>query len=239
VQETENARKHLLEELSHDLRTPLTSLNTSAETLWDHWDEMPREEQREFVSVIRTELGYFLHLIEDLFFIAAIGEPRYKKTTERVDLVALAEAELRAREATSAQSGGPVLGWELAVDPAAREQAAVLGDPLLIRRLFKNALDNAARHASRRVRVALRPGDRMVEVGIEDDGRGISDEEIAGFGQRRQSRFGEGSQGASLGLGSVIMRTIVELHGGILSIRRRDSGPGSRLSFLLPRVPAG
>src|SRR6185437_14301757 len=47
IQETETARKILLEELSHDLRTPLTSLNTSVDTLNDHWEEMPREEQQE------------------------------------------------------------------------------------------------------------------------------------------------------------------------------------------------
>jgi K+-sensing histidine kinase KdpD len=240
VQETETARKNLLEELSHDLRTPLTSLNTSVETLTDHWDEMPSGEQKEFVQVVRTELRYFLHLIEDLFFIASIGEPRYKSATKRIDLNDLLKNELKGREKRAGSTSG--IKWELQCDEAANSEAFVLGDPLLIQRLFKNALDNAARHAASVVQVHLMPSKGAVEVRIENDGRTISDEEIESFGKRRKNRFqvADSSHEVSLGLGSVIMQAITELHGGSISIMRKESergagGQGTVLSLRLPK----
>lgn len=241
VQETEMARKNLLEELSHDLRTPLTSLNTSVDTLCEHWDDMPRQEQREFVSVIQTELGYFLHLIEDLFFIASIGEPRYKKTTRKVDLLELLANEVKGREKTAGSRQGPPLSWSVICDEPLKPEAFVLGDPLLIQRLFRNALDNAAKHAATYVKVRIMPLEQSVGILIEDDGSGITDEAVARFGQWRKNRFqvSESGQGVSLGLGSVIMRTILELHGGTFTIRRKDqggaAGAGTQLSLLLPK----
>ena len=113
--------------------------------------------------------------------------------------------------------------------------AEVLGDPILLQRLLKNALDNAARHAGSIVNVALEPREGSAEILVENDGESITDEAIAGFGQRRKNRFqpGEHARGASLGLGSVIMRTIAGLHGGSLEIGRRPGG-GTRLRIILP-----
>ena len=244
VQETEMARKNLLEELSHDLRTPLTSLNTSVETLTDHWNEMPREEQREFVSVIQTELGYFLHLIEDLFFIAAIGEPRYKKTTRKVDIFDLLAGEIKGRDKTTGGKPNNRISWTLDCDDRLRAEAFILGDPLLVQRLFKNAFDNATKYAASSVSVRILPSKDSVSVLVEDDGSGISDDEISSFGQRRRNRLlTDGSDRAiSLGLGSVIMKTILELHGGTLAIRRvkvaGSSKSGTQLSLFLPKDPS-
>ncbi len=235
VEETEMARKNLLEELSHDLRTPLTSLNTSVETLYDHGSEMPPEEQHEFISMVKTELGYFLNLIEDLFFIAAIGEPRYKKTTERINLPELLSNEIKTREKTARAQGSPIQ-WKIASDEASEAEATILGDPLLIQRLFKNALDNAAKHARAEVAVRLLTLEAALAILIENDGNGITDHEIACFGQRRKNRFqaSETQQGVSLGLGSVIMKTILELHGGTFDIQRKHGASGTVLSIKLP-----
>lgn len=241
VQDTEQARKHLLEELSHDLRTPLTSLRTSVETLSEHFEEMPAPERKELIAVARTELGYFLHLIDDLFFIADIGEPRYKKSTREIDLPELLREEIRSREAREkrvgevAASGRTPLRWEFACDEGAR--GPILGDPLLIQRLFKNALDNAAKHAGSSVRVVVSALVDSLVVKVEDDGVGISDEAIGGFAQRRRHR--QEGDGVSLGLGSVIMRTILELHGGRLVIRRLEglekNRQGTQLTLFLPK----
>ena len=242
VQETETARKNLLEELSHDLRTPLTSLNTSAETLYDHWDEMPRAEQKDFVSVIRTELGYFLHLIEDLFFIAAIGEPRYKKTTRKIDLFELLSGEAKNRNGIRSPLKGDPIVWQVHGEERLKSQAFIAGDPLLIQRLFRNALDNAAKYAVSQVNISIALQDSFLAVTIVDDGKGISDSAIAAFGLPRKNRFqvGEVDRDVSLGLGSVIIKTILELHGGKFAIRRRtpNEGQGTELSLLLPKDPA-
>jgi signal transduction histidine kinase len=239
VQDTENARKDLLSELSHDIRTPLTSLKTSIETLYEHLDVMPKEEQREFLEVSRAELNYFVQLIDDLFFIADLGEPRYKQATQRIDLLDLLHEETKSR-----QSQGKIsdlnreshVKWDLNLQNLSANEAVILGDPLLIRRLFKNVLDNAAKHARTRVELQLMisAADNRYLVKVIDDGPGISDEAIALFGSRRKQRLSNvrPSQGISLGLGSVIMKTILELHGGALRIDRYN---GTQVSIILPR----
>ena len=188
VQRTESARKDILQELSHDIRTPLTSLRTSVETLSDHLHEMPKEQVGEFVSVIRRELSYFLHLIEDLFFIASLGEPRYKQTTEKLDIANLIRGEVEAMKMQERAQGARIR-WESNCDRLGGKSSAVLGDPLLIQRLFRNALDNARKHAASWIGVQIQPTEGCVRVLIEDDGIGISDQAVAEFGQRRTSRL--------------------------------------------------
>ena len=242
VQQTETARKYLLEELSHDLRTPLTSLNTSVETLGDHWSEMGDDKRREFISIVRSELGYFIHLIEDLFFIAAMGEPRYKKAAHSMNLNEMARAEVRTREKVGFRSLGKGVSWSFASDSSFATDYRVLGDPLLIQRLINNALDNAHFHARTRVLVRITANENEVHLSVTDDGLGISNDMIEHFGERRSNRIaGElPTQGVSLGLGSYIMKTIVELHGGrLLVCRKMDSAQqctGTQLDLYLPKM---
>lgn len=258
IQETETTRKHLLEELSHDIRTPLTSLKTSIETLAEHLEQMPIEEQREFLAVSRAELDYFLNLIDDLFFIADLEEPRYKKTTQKFNLSYLISDEVKTRQAQEKMvctKEDKKLRWELnCADP----ETFILGDPLLIQRLFKNAFDNMAKHAKSFIAIHVRPSKDFINIVIEDDGAGISPEAIAYFGKRKKQRtknfslqWEETKNGInemngtkrkpslSLGLGSAIMKTILELHGGTFKIENQTNtekkAHGTQLVLCLPR----
>jgi signal transduction histidine kinase len=144
--------------------------------------------------------------------------------------------ELKTREAT----GKRPLRWNFIRDNGEDDGAPILGDPVLIRRLFKNAFDNAAKHADSSIRVGISSLVDSGSVKIENDGLGISDQAIADFGVRRKQRIlpddvpGEAPD-VSLGLGSVIMKTILELHGGKFVIRRME-GTGTQLTLFLPRV---
>jgi K+-sensing histidine kinase KdpD len=101
--------------------------------------------------------------------------------------------------------------------------------------MLRNGLENAFSFASGRVRIqTARQGD-SIEIVVEDDGPGISDEALKGYGERRVSRMigstGEGR--LSVGLGSVIMRTVAEIHGGSLKATRLGPG-GTRIEIRLP-----
>lgn len=236
LQATERTRRELLQELGHDLRTPLTSLRTAIETLAVHGEAMPAAERAEFFGVVSSELEYFGKLIEDLFFIAEIDEPRYRKSVEQVALGALLAAEIQAVQGKAAR------GIRFALnDGTASAQATVIGDPYLIARLFRNVVDNAARFARSEVRITVAVHAELVDVTVEDDGPGMSAEAIAAFGQRRNRRIaGGGAFPSSLGLGSVIIRTIVALHDGQLHVASHATEPaiaGTRLTITLPRAP--
>lgn len=234
LQQTERARRELLQELGHDLRTPLTSLRTAVETLAAHGDVMPATERHAFMEVVTGEFGYFRKLIDDLFFIAEIDEPRYRHAAERIDLAAVIGAEMQGMENGRCGAAHQIrCGWrDLPPTPG---RHLVAGDPHLITRLFRNLFDNTARHARSAVQVGIASNDGFVEVRIEDDGAGMTPAAMAAFGQRRSRRIlaGNADFAASLGLGSVIVRTIVELHGGRLAL---ESSPeaGTCITVSLP-----
>lgn len=230
LRNAEDARRALLQELGHDLRTPLTSLRTAVDTLVAHGDAMPADERRSFLEIVGGELAYFVRLVDDLFFIADLDEPRYRHAREPVDIVGLAQSECRAVQ--QRHTAAIELHDELHDD-----QRYAPGDALLLARLLRNGLDNAARHAHAKVSVRLRREGETLRLQIADDGPGMSPEQVAAFGRRRTQRIhGDASQPTlSLGLGSVIMKTIVELHGGALHIDSDASG--TRLTIELPAPP--
>ncbi len=244
LQTSERARRELLQELGHDLRTPLTSLRTALETLETHGEAMSTQERQEFFRVVTSEFAYFRKLIDDLFFIAEIDEPHYRRTAERIDLGALITAEITQMESSHwPAASGSMRGvrFELSGQPAANI-LSVIGDPYLIARLFRNVFDNAAKYARNCVRINIQSNDATVKVTIEDDGPGMSAEKIAAFGKRRSQRLAASSSdfGTSLGLGSVIIKTIVELHGGHLQLESNAPDAalhGTRLTICLPRSP--
>ncbi|HJV60101.1 MAG TPA: HAMP domain-containing sensor histidine kinase [Albitalea sp.] len=239
LQTAEDARRALLQDLGHDLRTPLTSLRTSIDTVTTHGAAMPEAERAEFFAIIRSELDYFVRLIDDLFFIADIAEPRYRRSAERVDVAGLLGAELRAAQSRRpGDAPGPALEYTLSA-PAHQGGCEVVGDRMLLSRLLRNGLDNATKHARRRVHVAVQAEPHAIELRIEDDRPGIDASQIASFGRRRTQRLHSDAArpSLSLGLGSVIMKTIVDLHGGELAVSAgaQGDGAGTRLTIRLPR----
>ncbi|MHB8544706.1 MAG: sensor histidine kinase [Leptospirales bacterium] len=243
VEETEQSRQALLQELGHDLRTPMTSLRTAADTLVAHGEEMSGEERSQFVRIIRSESHYFLRMIEDLFFIAEVGDPKYRKTAEEVDLQKLISSEIRQGKDRTLESSAPV-SWDLVTDG---KPIKVIGDPILLKRLFRNALQNAGKFARSQVLITLEraknpDGLSQARIRIQDDGPGISPAEAALFGKRRSRRFssdqGISDSEISLGLGSVIMAAIVRVHGGHLVVSNlKETDPSRSGTELLIELP--
>jgi signal transduction histidine kinase len=232
LQAAEDARRAMLQELGHDLRTPLTSLRTSVETLAAHGDTMPPEDRHAFLGILRGELDYFVRLVDDLFFIADLAEPRYRRASTPVDLRELAATELQALKARR-PADAPALRLQARLP---QRPCPVPGDAVLLARLLRNALDNAARHARTHVTVSLHAEDQEAVLRVADDGAGMSAAQVAAFGQRRAQRIQAGAAAQpslSLGLGSVIIKTITELHGGTLRLDS-DGTHGTTLSVRLP-----
>lgn len=210
LRETEISRSNLLQELGHDLRTPLTSLSTAFETMKEHHEILTTDEKSELFSMIGTDIRYFKDLLDKLTIVATIDGPHYKASTEKVDLVTLLETEVVSRQIAS----GTNILWNLVQNE--ESSPVILGDSHLITRLFRNAFDNASRYAANRITVKVNDLKDQVEVLIMDDGPGLSDESLQSFGKRRErrQRKEKDPNDFSLGLGSVIMKTIAQVHGG-------------------------
>jgi signal transduction histidine kinase len=210
LRDTEISRSNLLQELGHDLRTPLTSLNTAFETMKEHHEQLTIDEKNELFSMVGTDIRYFKDLLDKLTLIATIDGPHYKSSAEKINLNNLLETEITSRQIAA----GPSISWSLINNEDS--SCVILGDSHLITRLFRNAFDNASRYASNNITVKINDLRGQVEVLIMDDGPGLSEDSLNGFGKRRERRQRKEKDGEdfSLGLGSVIMKTIAQVHGG-------------------------
>ena len=214
LSQTEVSRSNLLQELGHDLRTPLTSLSTAFETIKIHHTCLSSLEREEIFSMITTDIRYFKDLLEKLTIIATIDAPHYKSSTETINLNALLESEVISRQTAA----GPKIDWTFVNNEDT--PIYVQGDSHLITRMFRNAFDNASRYANNTITIKMNHHKDKIEILIMDDGPGLTDESLISFGKRRERRVRKekNPEDFSLGLGSVIMKTIAEVHGGSLEI---------------------
>lgn len=223
VSMTESSRSELLQELGHDLRTPLTSLSTAIETLNVHDKDLEENDRKELFTMMTADIHYFKELLEKLTIVATIEDPHYKATTEAIRLDQLLDAEIKNRKL-----GSEKLSWRF--EKKEEVEPVILGDEHLITRLFKNALDNASRFAKDTIQVQLSELKDSIEVMILDDGPGLTAEAIQAFGNRRERRcIKDRSHEFSLGLGSVIMKTIAEAHDGSISMENQKGRQGACL----------
>ncbi len=233
LRKTENARRDLLRELAHDLRTPVASMKSLIETVSMRSDQLPKEKIRELLDLAMKEAEYFEGLVDDLLFIGRVGEPKYKTSIESVDLTELADLEV---DAISARH--PNIHVEM---NANEELIEYDGDPSLLKRLIRNALENAASFAKNNVRLTLEKHQGAILIRVSDDGPGFDASSLSSFGQRKYSRAmtqSGGSKRISIGLGSVIMKSIVDVHRGDLGASNRVDANGDILGAdVIIRLP--
>ncbi|MFL5785406.1 MAG: ATP-binding protein, partial [Bacteriovoracaceae bacterium] len=220
---TEASRSQLLQDLGHDLRTPLTSLHSAIETMGHHYEQLDETDRKELFTMMNSDIHYFKELLDKLTIVATIEDPRYKASTEMIRLDDLLDAEIKTRSMATEK-----IHWKF--EKKDTELPAILGDEHLITRLFKNAFDNASRFAKNTIQVQLRELKDTIEILIMDDGPGLTPEAISSFGSRRERRcIKERSHEFSLGLGSVIMKTIAEAHHGSISMENQSGRQGACL----------
>jgi signal transduction histidine kinase len=237
VHSTEKTRKKLLQELGHDLRTPLTSLSMSIENIKIYGQKMTGDQRQETWDMIGAEIRYFTELLESWMTLASLDEPKYNLQTQVVNVYELLQNEVSLR-----RSSQPQFSWKIE-HHGAEKRFLVDGDLHLLTRLFKNGLDNAGHFAKQTILIQFKSvehgNNAKVVIEIIDDGPGLDDETLRCFAQRREQRTlrqGE-SLHFSMGLGSMIMKSIAEAHGGQIEIQNlQNAGQivGAQLRITLP-----
>lgn len=220
----EKSRMTLLQELAHDLRTPVASLKNLLATVSKKNETLIPELRAELIALSQKEVDYFERLVEDLLVLAQVSEPQYHPDRANVNLVELLDSEV---EAVAAQFDT----LNLQFNKSSRDgEIKIPGDLHLLRRLFRNALENACSFARSSVTISLNESQNasQVEIHIEDDGPGFSEEALRSFGERRISRVIQKSENGrlSIGLGSVIMKTVAQTHRGSIVASNRSSSSG-------------
>jgi len=198
----ESVRINLLQELAHDLRTPVSSMKTMLETMVDRWDEtsiLPDKTKKEFAELSLREVNYFARLVEDLLFLGRVSEPKYHRRTEEISIKSIIESEVEIIEPQYSHISFSLIGSDF----------TILGDGHLIGRLIRNALMNAAAHTKDYIHIKLKES----SIIISDNGKGFPENVLNNFGEKKFSRVMDLGR-VSVGLGSVIMKRIAEIHKG-------------------------
>lgn len=237
LRSAETARSGLLQQLAHDLRTPIASLKSMLQTLNEPNQQPSKDLQKEFLDLSLKEILYFESLVEDLLFLAQVSEPRYRLGQEKIDVHQLLEDVLDDSEFILAKSS-QVKSIQRQLDAKAMH---ITGDRHLLTRLFRNAIDNAISFSNKGIQISTYDEGGRLHIRIEDDGPGFSAEALASFGHKRLSRkLTADSQRVSNGLGSVIIKSISELHRGSVQAfnkkgKNRES-LGGAVEIALPQV---
>jgi signal transduction histidine kinase len=213
--------------ISHDLRTPLTSIMGYLELILD--DDNLTEEQRGFLSVADRNADRLLRLVNDLLFVARFEAGQLDLHPTELDLAAVVRQSVE--EAKPRATAG---GIQLTCDAGA--VSAVQADKGRMFQLVDNLVSNAIKFtpAGGDVRVSVTPVNGVVRLEVADTGIGIEPQEQ----QRLFERFFRASTASEhqipgTGLGLYITRAIVEAHGGSIAVRS-DPGAGTSFSVELP-----
>lgn len=223
---SEKRMRRFVADASHDLRTPLTSLRGYAE-LYRQGASDPEEVAlgMERIEAEATRMG---RLVDDLMLLARLDQQR-SPTYRRVDAGRVVGEAVDAMRVTDHDRT-----WDLAVE--GREPLVVMGDADQLRQVFDNLLGNAGAHTppGTTVDVQARVDGDEVEIVIADDGPGFDDADRPRAFDRfwRATRADENPADGS-GLGLSIVKSIVETHGGAVTLDRAASG-GARFSVRFP-----
>ena len=228
VASEEHARRELVASVSHDLRTPITTLQLIAQGLEDGIFEPERV--REQLQLMSTHVRALGALIDDLFELSRLEAGEVHWSMQQVQLDHLVRETIDAMR-PQAEAGRVAVRAELD-----KRLTPARGNPEQLQRVLFNLIQNAIRHTPSDGSVVIRaepaPGP-AVEVEVADTGAGI-DRALAGriFEPFVQGPSRVAGQNGSAGLGLAIARGIVAAHGGRIWVA--GSGPGTRIRFSLP-----
>lgn len=221
------ARRQVIAAVSHDLRTPLTSLRLLTQALDDNL--VDEATARRYVHTMSTNVQSLAALIDDLFELSRLDAGDFTWSTEAVGLSELIDETITSMSA-QADAKSVVLGASVPADliPAR-------ANPEKLQRVLCNLLQNAIHHTPTdgSVLVSALASNGTVQIEVSDTGDGIASEDAPRVFEPFYRAGSEASRpGTGSGLGLAIARAIVEAHGGRIWLA--DAARGTRVRFTLP-----
>lgn len=228
--EKEEQMRRFVGDASHELRTPLTSVRGYTEL----YRAGATDDADMVLSKIDEESARMKLLVEDLLALT-------RAEGSRLNLREVDVLELVMSVSGSAQAAFP--GRELSVDNDATDIPLVSGDPDRLHQVLLNLVSNAFKHAGDDAAVTITVREYLdnVYIDVADDGCGMAQEDADHIFERfyrADSSRNRSKSGGGSGLGLAITKSIVEQHGGAITVRSK-LGEGSKFTVSLPRMRVG
>ena len=230
--EKEKLRANLLRAVSHDLRTPLTSMIGASSSYLENETTLSSPEKRDLVSHIYEDANWLLHMVENLLSVTRItdgGASVLKKTPEAAEEV-LFDAVSTSRKRYPDLQIKTVIPDEFVTAPM---------DPLLIKQVLLNLIENAYFHArsTKPLECTLSSTEDAIKFCIRDYGTGIAPDRLSGIFDAVPSAPSSAASTVDtrkgMGIGLSICKAIVNAHNG--EITARNLTEGAEFCFTIPK----
>ncbi|HTU31099.1 MAG TPA: HAMP domain-containing sensor histidine kinase [Solirubrobacteraceae bacterium] len=223
----DEARRDLVAAVSHDLRTPITSLRLLADAIDD--DIVTGDQRRSYLARMSTHISALGALIDDLFELSRLEAGDIGWSLQQISIDELVRETVEAMR-VEAETQGISVSADLA-----RDLGTARANPEKLQRVLFNLIQNAIRHtpADGSIVVHAESTATGLEIEVADTGDGISAADRGRvFGAFYRGGTDAARTGEGAGLGLAISRAIVEAHGGRMWLA--DSSRGTRVRFSLP-----
>ena len=227
--EAEKMKANLLRSVSHDLRTPLTTIIGSTSAVLENFDKFSDDVKRDLIGQVREDAQWLMRLVENILSITRMknGPVHIKKSPEAAE-------EIAAEAVSKFHARFPQTHVSVSVPP---ELVMVPMDAVLVEQVLTNLMENAVLHGRHvtRVELCVRCEGSEAVFSVSDDGCGIDPrilprlfEEMFPHAQEQR-----GDVRRNMGIGLSVCMSIVRAHGGRMTAQNRKEG-GACVSFALP-----
>lgn len=218
-QEKERIKKQLTNNINHELKTPVASIQVCVETLLAH-KNLSEEKRQDFLERCLANTERLKRLLADVSLITRMDDGGTAITKEPVELSSVVE-EVVAECEPLAQAKG------ITIDNGISTPVLMEGNHSLLASIFRNLIDNAIAYSGGD-RITLKlvsAGDNRIEITVEDNGTGVAEEHIPHLFERfyRVDKGRSRAMGGT-GLGLSIVKNAVAFHGGRITVANRHSG---------------
>ena len=225
--EMERMRGNLLRAVSHDLRTPLTSIYGACSVIVENFDTLPREKQLLLLKDVQADSQWLNRMVENLLSVTHVNAGKVQLSKHGVVLEELIDALL-----VKFHKHYPNQRVQVEIP---EEFVSIPMDPVLIEQVLMNLLENAVFHARgmRNLWIRVECKNEHAIFFVEDDGCGIPEDRMTHlFTGLLDSEAPVDSNRSNMGIGLSVCKTIIEAHGGELKAENRPEG-GAQFRFAL------
>ena len=241
VQASQRSQRDFIANVSHDLKTPLTSIQGFAQAILDGAARQPAELQQA-AGVIHTEAGRMHRMVLELLELARLDARAVNFERSRLEIGGLLQGVVERFGPQSSQSQVSLRF------SAADDLPALVGDPERLAQVFANLVENAFKYTpgGGEIILSAQSSGNMVEVSVADTGPGIPAEQLPRIFERfyQTDKSRTRGSGGGVGLGLAIAREIIQAHGGTISATNRNAPDAPRWaqaaqgSVFVVRLPA-
>lgn len=218
-------RANLLRSVSHDLRTPLTSIIGSISTIISEGEHISPDERRLLLEDAKTDAEWLVRIVENLLSITRINDSEQASISRSPELI----EEILGECCQNFKKRNPDIALDIKIPP---DPVIVNVDPLLIEQVIMNLLDNSVHHGCgvTRIGVDVAVKDGFASVSVSDNGVGIDPKIIPDL---FKGQLSPSDQNKFRGIGLSVCQTIINAHGGKINAKNLPEC-GCEFTFTLP-----